>query len=426
MRPNGVLAALLGAAFALGCAGDGDTQQDCSLAARNAYVYELMRDIYLWADEVPELDPAGFESPSALLDAMAYRSVDRWSGIQPAAERNEYFEEARYVGLGFQLVTTERGLRVALVYRGSPAELAGIRRGDMVLGINGKSVEDIEREGSWGTIDGPTAPGVEVDYELADSTGARRQVVLRKDWIAIQTVLESRVIPTDTGRVGYLLFTSFLSTAPEELRAAFATFRAENVTDLVLDLRYNGGGLINVAGILASLILDADEAGSVLSQFEFNRKHLDDNGVLELRKEPSALGLERLFVLTGAGTASASELLVNGLEPYIPVTLVGSVTHGKPVGANTWEHCGQAITPITFRILNSEAEGDYFDGLRPACAARDDLDHELGSPDESRLSAALGLVRTGKCIPELARRLPTAHALGERLIKRSADDLRPF
>jgi C-terminal peptidase prc len=412
-----VLAVGLGVSL-MACGASDEEAQDCSVAGQNRFVYGLMRDVYLWADSTPELDPAALDSPAAVLDAMAY-SRDRWSGIQAAAQRTQYYEEARYVGLGLQLVGGgERQLRVGLIYANSPAERAGLRRGMTVVGINGISVDEIDREALWATVDGPDEPGVVVSYEVRDRDASTRVVPVEKDWVDIQTVLRSDVVWNGDKRIGYLLFTSFLGTAAEELRDAFATFKNEGIDELVLDLRYNGGGLLSAASVLASLISGSEAAGQPLSVLEFNPRHASSNNRLELRSEENGLGLSRLVVLSGAGTASASELLVNGLRPYMPVELVGGTTHGKPVGANTWEYCGLAVTPITFRVLNAEGQGDYFEGLKPRCAVPDDLDHELGSPDEARMNAALSLLANGTCGIE-PRRLPDLRDMArERLVSK--------
>lgn len=420
-------ATLFVATGSAGCASDeGIASEDCSVQGKNQYVYELMRDRYLWADQSPNIDPLAYDSPEAVLEAMAYRSQDRWSGIQAAEQRARYFSEGRYLGVGVQFVSTrDDEVRIALTYHDSPAARAGIRRGMSVVSVNDQPLASILAEGSWATVDGPDEPGVEVKYELRDLDGSIRTIVLQKDWVQIQTVLEARTLDTQQGKVGYLLFTSFLGTAPDELRRAFGEFAAQGVTDLVIDLRYNGGGLLSSAAVLGSLILDGGQAGKPLTRLLYNARHAAEDGDLLLPEEQIGLGLERLFVLTGPGTASASELLVNGLRPFIPVHLVGGTTHGKPVGSYTFNYCDMAVVPITFRLVNSAGEGDYFEGLQPSCVIADDLEHALGDPDESRLTAALALM-TGAPCPSEARRATPIRARAERLLDKGAPDQPSF
>jgi hypothetical protein len=136
---------------------------------------------------------------------------------------------------------------------------------------------------------------------------------------------------------------------------------------------------------------------------------------------PEALAVPRIVFLTTGRTASASEQVINGLRPYLRVDVVGSRTLGKPVGADSWSHCGYAISPITFHSLNVEGEGDYFQGIEPVCQAPDDLLHRLGDPEETQLKAALRLLDDRGCATgdELSSNLLGDAELG------SAPSLRP-
>jgi C-terminal processing protease CtpA/Prc len=182
----------------------------------------------------------------------------------------------------------------------------------------------------------------------------------------------------------------------DELRAAFAEFRAAGVTQLVIDLRYNGGGLLSTAAVLGSLI-DQNGAGQPLIVETYNNLHQDMNRHRLMFTEAQAVDIQRVVFLTTGRTASASEQVINGLAPYLDVKVVGSRTLGKPVGADSWTHCDYAIAPITFHSLNAAGQGDYFDGIEPECEVPDDLLHELGDPDEAQLHAALRLLNGDSC-----------------------------
>jgi C-terminal peptidase prc len=391
----------LSAAFLSGCGSlSEDEALDCSTPAQNRFVYELMKDYYLWASSTPDIDPAGYDSPWAVLEAMADRSVDRWSGIGAAEARTDMLERGRFVGIGLQMVRDTAGAtRVALVHRGSPAEQGGIARGQRIVSVNGVTAEAIEESDTWGTIFGPNELGVTIGLELEQLDGSTRSIELVKDWVAIQTVHTTSLLFAGEESVGYLLFTGFLGTSDEGLRRAFEALNREGAKRLVLDLRYNGGGFVSVATLLASLVVAEEHVGEPFIVGRYNERHAANDFATLFADEPAKLGAERLVALTGPGTASASELVVNGLRPYLEVELVGERTHGKPVGANTWNRCGLAITPITFRTLNADGEGDYFDGLAPGCEAPDDLAHDLGDPREARLAAALARLRGEACPP---------------------------
>jgi len=389
--------ALLLVAILSGCTYD-EPISDCSMDGQKAFVYSLMTDYYLWYDHVPDVDPADYDTPQALLDAMAYREKDRWSGMQPIAARRAYYDEARYIGLGFQIVRDGESYRLGLVYAYSPADEARLTRGTYLLAVNGVSVEEIEASSLWGSIFGPAEIGVPVELTVQGPQGDPETLTLVNDWVDIQSVHTTNVIELGESNAAYLLLTGFLSTTTvEQLHAAFAEFREQSVTDLVLDLRYNGGGLVSTSQLLGSLIAGEPHAGEAFVRPTYNDRHPELNRELVLGEVEDALGLDRLVVLTGSGTASASELLINGLRPFMPVTLVGDTTYGKAVGADTWVFCSQAITPITFWSLNGEDQGYFIDGFEPDCPVPDDLDHAFGDPEESRLRAALSWLQTGSC-----------------------------
>jgi C-terminal processing protease CtpA/Prc len=193
------------------------------------------------------------------------------------------------------------------------------------------------------------------------------------------------------------MFTTFVRPGEDELRAAFTRFRDAGVTQLVIDLRYNGGGLLSTAAVLGSLI-DQDGAGEPLILETYNDRHQEMNRRRLMFTEPEAVNVPRVVFLATGRTASASEQVINGLAPYLDVKVVGSRTLGKPVGADSWTHCDYAIAPITFHSLNAAGQGDYFNGIEPLCEVPDDLLHELGDPNEAQLRAALRVLYDEPCL----------------------------
>lgn len=403
------------------CGSDELPQEDCSIATQNQFVYALMRDVYLWNNLVPALNPLDFDSPYAVMEATAYRKLDRWSGIAEARAREDLIERGRFVGTGHVLVGDRHGnLRVGLVHVDSPAARAGIKRGMTLVGINGYTVEQITEQGLWGTIEGDNEVGVEVTYTMRRLDGEEVDFVVEKDVVAIRSVLANEILELGDRKVGYLLFTGFFGISDAELREAFSGFKKAQIDELVLDLRYNGGGLVGTAILLGSLILGDDYVDMPFIRLTHNQNLSAQNTDLVLAKEESSLSLKRIVVLADVYTASASELVMNGLKAYIPVDIVGLPTHGKPVGSNSWEECGQAVVPITFQLLNAAGEGDYFGGIQPTCATADDFTQELGSPEEVRLAQALALLRGEGCfdrqitLAELERQRRLRDALSAR------------
>jgi len=384
-----------------GATGSGD---DCSTEGQNRYVYALMKSYYLWYDETPtysEEEIDAFDSPQALLDAMRYAELDQWSSMSPLAERTVFYEEGQYVNFGWFLLWDGQGrLRVAFRDHGSPAAEAGLERGAEVTAINGEPLAQILDDGRWGEVWGPNEEGYALTFDVVDASGDSREVTLEKALVQMTTVHHTDVLETSFGTVGYLVFNRFLGISEAELRTAFEGFRGAGVDELVLDLRYNPGGFNSVARTLGSLVASPHVVGERFLLQDYNDQYPDLDRELLFQDELSALGLSRVAIISSLTTASASELVINGLIPFVDVGLVGERTYGKPVGADTWSYCNWAITPITHASRNADDEGNYYGGFAPDCSVADDFDHAFGDPEEARLSAALYWLEHDACPSE--------------------------
>ncbi len=209
----------------------------------------------------------------------------------------------------------------------------------------------------------------------------------------------TQIVEVDGRKVGYLFFRNFVRPSEAALNEAFTALKAAGATELVLDLRYNGGGLVDVAVQLASLIGGARTSSQVMINWAFNdRIAASSNRVTRfLETPPQTLNLQRLVVITTRASASASELIINSLRPYLPVTVVGDTTYGKPVGQYSFTFCEKVLVPVVFSLKNVNNEGDFFTGIPADCAAGDDLAHQLGDPAEASYAEALTVIRTGAC-----------------------------
>ena len=173
--------------------------------------------------------------------------------------------------------------------------------------------------------------------------------------------------------------------------------------ELIVDLRYNGGGSISVARDLASMIGGIELAGRVFTHLRYNAKHPENNTVYAFSSSSSELpaaplnGLNRVIFITAEGTASASELVINGLIPHKNVIQIGATTFGKPYGFLPVDACGLTYNAVSFETVNALGMGRYDSGLAPTCEVPDDLDHQLGDPAEARLASALHYIKTGSC-----------------------------
>lgn len=373
--------------------------RDCTTPGQTAFVRDTLQDIYYWYRELPALDPALSDSPEAYLEAVRYKPLDQsFSYIAARAASDAFYSDSQFIGIGLGtwLVSSD-DLRVTQAFPGSPAAEAGLERGDHILAIGGRTVGDLYAAGDLGSAFGPSDVGVAVELRVRARDGGERELSLVKRLVTIPTVSDTRVLEVDGRRVGYLHFRNFVRPSTEALDAAFKELAAAGATDLVLDLRYNGGGLVSVAQHLASLIGGVGTNAQVFVEFFHNDKNAFRNEALRFDDPAGALDLPRLVVLTTRASASASELIINALRPFLPVTVVGDTTFGKPVGQYGFNFCDKVLFPVAFTLRNAKGEGDYFGGFAPDCPASDDLEHALGDPGEASLGEALQFLRSGTC-----------------------------
>ena len=372
---------------------------DCSTLGQVQSVRSTLRDVYLWYKELPDPSPAGFSSPEAYLEAVRYRPVDTsYSFIANKAETDAFYSESQFIGVGLSSRQTGPAeLRIAQVFPGGPAAEAGLARGDYLLAINGRAVADLIRTGEIDSIFGANQIGVPVTLAWRSLQGGEVQATLTKRVVTIPTVSQTAVFDLPAAQVGYVHLRNFVTPSTEALNVAFRALVDAGANELILDLRYNGGGLVSVAQHLGGLIAGEPSRDQVFIQFVHNDKNTARNSVLRLPVPPAALGVPRLVVIATRGTASASEAVINGLRPFMSVTVVGDTTFGKPVGQYGYDFCDKTLFPVAFEGHNARGEGSYYDGIPADCAAADDLEHPLGDSGEASVAEALAFLRTGRC-----------------------------
>jgi carboxyl-terminal processing protease len=370
----------------------------CDPTSKNLFVRDVMSDIYLWYSAMPAVDPASVATPEEYLEAVRHRPLDdHFSYITARASNRAFFGESQYVGFGLSWTFVGRQLRVLQVFPDSSASEAGLSRGDRVTALAGEPVEDLAISGTLGDVLGPDEIGFSVRVDFIDASGVRRGAHLTKRVVTIPTVSHTRTYDASGRRVGYIFFRNFVEPSFAALDAAFAQLSEARVDDVVLDMRYNGGGLVNVARHLASIIGGVRTRGQVFAEYFHNDKNLHRNEVLRFEDNPNAAGLNRLIVITTPDSASASELVINALRPFIPVVVIGDRTYGKPVGQYQVEFCDKMLAPVSFSLRNANGEGDFFGGIPADCPAPDDIGHALGDPAEASLREALTYAATGAC-----------------------------
>src|SRR5687768_5151386 len=304
---------------------------NCSITSQNLWVRDQLNVYYYWYQHLPSnVNPASYPSPEAYLDAVRYRPIDNaYSYITSAAANDAFFSESQFIGFGFGQQTSTTEIRVLQVYDASPALEAGLSRGDRITHVNGQSVESMVLNGTIGSAFGATEVGVAAEIRFVKPTGEERSARMVKRLVTIPTVSLTHVVDADGRKVGYLFFRNFVRPSAAALNDAFAALKAAGATELVLDLRYNGGGLVDIAVQLASLIGGTRTSGQVMINWVHNdRIGPIANRVTRYNETPEqTLNLERLVVITTRSSASASKLIINSLRPYIPVAVIGDTTY---------------------------------------------------------------------------------------------------
>jgi C-terminal processing protease CtpA/Prc len=307
-------------------------------------------------------------------------------------ETEEYYrlyDRGEYIGHGFGLVDDPEGkLWVGFVYEGASAHSSGIERGWQVQSINGVVISP---ETELDTLLGKDEVGVENNFVFKDKTGGSHSLTLAKEIVDINSVLYSDIIEVNGINMGYLVYQHFLISSKDELDAVFEEFQDNNVKEVIVDLRYNPGGQVNVAQHLASLIAGTKAIKETFVKFTYNDKKSDRNlsqPYLELENTLTSTP-ERVFFITTGRSASSSEALINGMTPYVDVFLVGDDTYGKPVGAIAATFVDSTVIPITFSLTNRWDEGEFYDGIPADSYLEEDITIDFGDPEEKLLKEVL-------------------------------------
>lgn len=393
-----------------------DPGPDCSVDAQKAFVVDLAQDWYLWYDELANVDQANYDSPDALLAAItAPLAPDGrdpgFSYVTTIAADEANYTSGAYVGFGFRYgFTADNRFVLSDVFEGSPAADAGLARSVEVLAIDtGNGFETIDelgvRQATVIEVFGESEVGVERGFRIKSGDNVSEVVIAKTELVTPPLVEAPKLIEREgLSPVGYFQLRGFTLSAMEPLEAMTAELAAAGVTDLIVDLRYNGGGLLEVADRVLDVLggIVAEDATSF--RMRHNDKHSnEDVEAVFAARETSMAPLRVAFIVT-SGTASASELIINSLEPHIETVLVGSNTVGKAVGQYAFDmpDCETRVRLISFEIVNGEDVGGFYSGLFETgrfntCAADDDITKPWGDTTESSLATALGWLNGNGC-----------------------------
>lgn len=412
------------------------------------FIWKGLNQFYLWQTDVPNLADNRFANQAALDAFLTNYKVpeDLFDALRvsPSIDRFSWMVDD-YVTLEQSLQGTSKnnGVEFGLSYKpnsttdvfgfvryiipGSDAATKDIRRGEMFTAVNGTQLTVSNYESLlFGSNDNYTLNMADYNGTSVSSNG--KTVTLTKTTLTENPILIKNVITVGAKKIGYLMYNGFYADFDTQLNTAFGEFKSQGINDLVLDLRYNGGGSIRTATYLASMIT-GQFTGKVFAKQQWNTKintYFEANDPNSLRNfftdkigstPINSVNMTKVYILTTKSTASASELIINGLKPHINVVQIGDVTTGKNVGSVTLYDSPDfsatnrntkhkyAMQPIVLKIVNSADFGDYFNGLTPTHELKETISTfgVLGDVNEPLLKLAIAKITgTGKMIQQSA------------------------
>ncbi len=398
---------------------DNKTVTKYTNAEINAWIHEEMTYNYLWPDKMPALAKTNTSSnPMDYFYTILndYPTTDRFSWIDSSSTNliNQLNGINTVLGIRVSPFYTDDtrvnvALVIAYVLKGSPAEKNGLKRGDIILSVDDQKVTSSNYNSVLQNQTLKLGLGA-YSNKVFSSTG--KSVTVTKVELQTNPILQDTVINWAGKKVGYFAYLQFLTSFDDSLRAVFGRFKDKGVNELVIDLRYNGGGYVSNSDLLTNLMAKdlASRVNTVMNKRQYNdaltkeikKQYGEAALVTNFKMEANNIStLNRVFFLTSTGTASASELVINNLKGLsMTVVLIGEHTYGKNVGSFTitddakrWNY---GLQPITFKILNSKDQSDYgsVNGFLPDYQLADDiLPYKLlGDPNETYLNKALNII----------------------------------
>ena len=394
----------------------------CSLSERKTWALGQLQEWYLFPELLDTtVSPGSFSTVNAYIDALVAparaQSRDRFfTHLASIAEENAFFNSGSSAGFGIRLNydTTARRVFVIEAFEGAPALAAGIDRGTEIVAV-GTSANDLQTVsallqsgGTQAVVNalGPTTAGTTRTLRVI-TNGVTQDLAVTKAAFSLTPVSSRygvKVLDNGGTKVGYINLRTFIDTADPALRDAFASFKSQGISQVIVDLRYNGGGLVSIAELFGDL-MGANKVGQVFSFTTFRASKSNNNDTDNFGAQSQAISATKIAFIGTTGTASASELLINSFTPYLHTNsaLIGTNTFGKPVGQIALDKaaCDDRLRPVAFRTENALRQGDYYTGLasrvEASCSAGDDFTKPLGDPAEASVKVALDFLAGRSC-----------------------------
>jgi carboxyl-terminal processing protease len=400
--------------------GDGTSAGGCSDTREKNFVLDTAREWYLFDDQLPDpIDPGAFATAAELLDALTAEARadgrDRFFSYLTTRQQDDAILQAgQFIGFGLRTRIEGNRLWLTDVYEDSPAGDGGLARGVEITAIDAGDgfipvATLLATDPSLEEAFGPATEGTTRGMQFVLPGGTAAEAVFTKRLVEITPLAGGgpAVLPLPANPavpVGYLNLRSFISTAEEPLRDAYAAFRAQGIEYFIFDLRYNSGGLVSVAELIGDLNGAARDDADIYLEMRFNERKASGNDVVRrFRPRAESVAPVRIAFITTGLTASASEIVINSLAPWVEVAIVGEDTLGKPVGQSAFDlsGCDLRLRLISFQFMNAGGQGGYYDGLAStlpfACRAEDDLGRAPGDAAEGSTAEALSWLGSGAC-----------------------------
>jgi len=389
-------------------ADSGSERVVCSTLDEKRWLQTYFQSWYLWDGLSPTVDPEGDVALSEYFKSLLFAGnqtypPDRFSSYGATVSFQRQFGSGQSLGYGLAVAGQEildhpdQPLLVRYVEPGSPADAVGLRRGDQVLALNDLPSNAVVQSRDFSAL---SASREGQTLKLSWARGAQQHLdYLSSSIYDLNPVQNGRIFTLASGRkVGYLMVTTMLTQASSPLAGYFDQLGAAKVQDVIVDLRYNGGGYVNIGALLASYLGGDLVNGKIYAELRFNAKHSDANANYLFSKPVNSFGLGRVYVLTGPRTCSASEQVIMGLRGVgVEVITIGSTTCGKPVGFVPASYCENTYLVENFASYNNAGQGDYFFGLDATCPVVEDFNKAFGDNQDPMLLQAFSHIQSGTC-----------------------------
>jgi hypothetical protein len=368
------------------CGSGGSSSSSTFSLAEKEFIHNLFLTEYLWYDEVASnINYEEYNTSKSLVESLRVNPPDQWS-FTITSEEYEDFVNQKTIGFGFGYSTD---FKIFLVRINAPA-YGKLFRGDMILEINGESVNKSNIANASKNI------GVTTTFTVLRQGNEVNIDIAPKEYTFKVTL--GKIINTHGIKVGYLRYDSFTESSVDEFEKEFTKFKNENISELIIDLRYNGGGSVATTSALLDNIsgIHAGER-QIYLDWNDNYKNKNINYYFEDTnvQDGNELNMKRVIFLVTKDSASASEVLINSLIPYLGVAniiTIGENTHGKPVGMSGKSYGNNYYFIINFFVNNNAANSISFNGIPATCFANDDLTHLMGDENETMLKTALEFI----------------------------------